>query len=254
MRNDTDKTQEKAWRVEMKQRLMALGMTLVLALGVTGCRYGISDGLAGGAGEFDAQVYVDGFIRQNYLGEYDRDYLELVGVTAQEAEQVYRDSIDNEVSFFISYLYDIEYPTDEYVEQLRELYKEIYSHTKYTIVSVDELSDGSFAVKVEVEPIDIVQQVESDWDKNMKEFYETYSAEVVNAMDDEEYEAFDKAWAEKLLELYKNKMPEIGNMTPRSVVVQIQPGENGEYRVETESFRKLDDLIIDYTDSAGVMS
>ena len=76
----------------------------------------------------------------------------------------------------------------------------------------------------------------------------------VSTMDEEEYKAFDKAWADKLLELYKNKLPEIGNMTPRSVVVQIQRNESGMYEVEAESFRALDDLIIDYTDSAGVMS
>ena len=237
----------------MKQRLMALGMALTLALGVTGCK-GAAGGLAGGVSKFDARVYVDGFIKQNYLGKYDSDYLELVGATAQEAERVYQDSIDNEVNFFLSYLYDIEYPTSEYVERVRELYREIYSHTKYTIVSVDELSDGSFAVKVDVEPIDIVQQVESDWDKNMEEFFEQYSAEVVNAMDDEEYKDFDKAWADKLLELYQNKLPEIGNMTARSVVVQIQQGENGVYEVEAESFQRLDDLIIDYTDNGRVLS
>lgn len=235
----------------MKQRWIALGMALVLALPLAGCKGGT---VGGGVTEFDAEVFVDGFIKQNYLGEYDPDYLELVGVTAEEAQDAYNDGIDNEVNFFLYYLYNIEYPSEEYITQLRQLYKEIYSHTKYTIVSVDALSDGSFAVKVDVEPIDIVQQVDSDWDKNMEEFFEQYPAEVVNAMDDEEYRDYDKAWADKMLELYNNKLPEIGNMTARSVVVQIQRGQNGAYTVEAESFRELDDLIIDYTDSAGVLT
>ncbi len=238
--------------MEMKMRCIALA--LALALPLSGCGRGSSSDAGQAITEFDAEMYVDGFLKENYLGEFDPDYLALVGSTEEDAKLVYEDSIDSEVNFFLYNLYNIEYPTEEYRKELGELYKEIYAHTKYTITSVDELEDGTFAVKVDVEPIDIVQQVDSDWDKSMKEFFEEYPTEVVNAMDDEAYEEFDKAWADQLMKLYKEKLPEIGNLTAKSVVVQIQQSQTGAYSVTAESFRQLDDAIIDYTDNAGTMS
>lgn len=229
--------------MKKKSKLTALSLALVLLL--TACM-----GKSGVMTKQDAEIYVDGLIKENYLGQYEEGYLELVEITEAEAEAVYENGLETEVSFFV-YLYDIQDPSEELQEELKELYREIYSHTRYEVVSAALQDDGSFSVKVNVEPIDIVQLVSADWDKNMKDFYEEYPADRINAMNDKEYEKYEDAWARQVVDLYLEKMPEIGNMTVRSVVVQIEPDEGGHYSITDESFQQLNDLIIDYTDTAG---
>lgn len=227
-------------------RMRGAALALALALGLSGC----GGGKTGALTKFDAKTYVDGLIKENYLGQFEEDYLDLVGISREEAQATYEDSMHKEAEFFL-YLYGIEYPKEGLEEELIELYKEIYSHTKYEIVSAAEQEDGSFSVKVDVEPVDIVQQVYASWDKNMKDFYEEYPTDKVNAMNDQEYEKYDQAWTEQVVGLYKEKLPETGNMTARTIVVQIEKDEDGYYSVTDESFQQLDDAVIDYTDSAG---
>lgn len=229
--------------MKKKSKLTALSLALVLLL--TACM-----GKSGVMTKQDAEIYVDGLIKENYLGQYEEGYLELVEITEAEAEAVYENGLETEVSFFV-YLYDIQDPSEELQEELKELYREIYSHTRYEVVSAALQDDGSFSVKVNVEPIDIVQLVSADWDKNMKDFYEEYPSDKLNAMNDKEYEKYEQAWARQVVDLYLEKMPEIGNMTVRSLVVQIERDEGGHYSITDESFQQLNDLIIDYTDTAG---
>lgn len=233
----------------MKKKGICLGALLLTAvMGLTACGGGET---SVEYNEFDAEAYVDGLIKNNYLGQYDPDYLEAVGLTEEQAQLVYEDSIQAEVHFFLNNLYRIEYPTDKYEEEVGDLYREIYSHTKYDIVSATQQEDGSFSVKVNVEPINIVQLVDGDWDKSMEDFYEKYPSADVNKMNDEQYEKYDNAWARQVMKLYEEKMPEIGNMTERSVVVEVEKNDEGYYGITTESFQALDDLIIDYTNGIG---
>lgn len=228
------------------RRMTALALAAVLALTTAAC-----GGNGPGVGKFDAKVYVDGLLRENYLGEFTPEYLELVGIDEETARQTYETGISNEVSFFIN-LYEIEYPEEELYEELTELYKEIYSHAKFEVTDAVEMEDGSFSVQVTVEPIDIVQLADTDWDKTITPFYEDYPMSVQYAMTTAEYQEMDHEYAQLVLELYKDKLKETGNMTAKTVLVSVTRGEDGAYTISHDDFAKLDELIIDYTDNVGV--
>ena len=225
----------------MKKHWKAGALALAMTLALTAC-----GGESGEITKFDAAAYVDGLLQENYLGQFEQSYLELVGIDEEIAQDTHERCMEQEVGYF-TYYFDVSEPTDEIREEFQTLLEEIYSHTRYEVISAAEQEDGSFSVKVEVEPIDIIQLVRSDWDKSTEDFYEEYPVERINAMSDAEYEKMDQEWAQLILELVREKMPEIGNQTSQSIVVQVEKNEDGYYSIVSDDFSKLHDLILDYS-------
>ena len=231
--------------MRMSKKIAALALAAIMAMTVSACAR-----RSAGISEFDAKAYIDGLLRETYLGEFSPEYLELVGIDEETAQETYEAGISNEVSFFIN-LYEIEYPEEKLYEELTELYKEIYSHAKFEVTDAVKMDDGSFSVQVIVEPIDIVQLADTDWDKTIAPFYEDYPMEAQYAMTTEEYQAMDREYAQLVLDLYKDKLKETGNMTAKTILVSVAEGEDGAYTISHDDFSKLDELIIDYTDNVG---
>lgn len=225
------------------RRLAAALLMLTLILGLTAC-----DGEKNTEAAFDAGTYVDGLLRASYLGEYTPEYLELVGITEEEAQNSYENSVNLEAQVF-AYLYNIEYP-QEFYEEIRELYREIFSHAKFEVVSATQEEDGSFSVRVEVEPIDIVRQVGAGLDEKLKPFFEKYTSEVQNTMTTEDYEAFDAEWARLIVDAYKEALPQTGNLPAQSVTVKIRRDEEGYYGISDEEYKRVSALVIDYSNPA----
>lgn len=221
-----------------KKKLTALALSAALALGLCACSGGEKETLS----PFDAKVYVDGLLRETYLGEYLPEYLELVGITESEAEYTYQTSLNTEVSNCLHY-YDIGYPTDELREALGELYREIYSHAKFEVTSAVKQEDGSYAVKVSVEPVDTIRLAGDKREKALAEFYEKYPADVRETMTDEE---LDKKYAAIILEAFRNVVSDTGNLPAEEILVQITRDGGGVYSLPAAEFQKIDDRIIDY--------
>ena len=222
----------------MKKKLTALALSAALALGLCACGGGEKEALS----PFDAKVYVDGLLRESYLGEYLPEYLELVGITESEAEYTYQTSLDTEVSNCL-YYYDIDYPTDRLREELGKLYREIYGHAKFEVISAAEQEDGSYVVKVSVEPVDTIRLAQDKREKALKEFDEKYPADVQEAMTGEE---LDKKRAEIVLKALRDVVEDTGNLPAEEILVQITRDEEGVYSLPTAELKKIDDRIIDY--------
>lgn len=232
-----------------RNKWTALLLTAGLCLGLAACR----GKEAQGGQRFtshDVEVYIDGLLKENFLGQADPEYLELAGIDENDVEQVYESTLEMDAEYFFS-LYDIDHPTDELREEVQELYREIYTHTKYEIVSAVQQEDGSFSVKVDVYPIDIVQTVSEAQDTALADFYEEYPVDRINAMSNKEFEALDREWAKLILELYQDNMEEIGNMTARSVSVLVEENDEGEYALSSEDFARLSELVIDYANAGA---
>ena len=147
----------------MKKHWKAGALALAMTLALTAC-----GGESGEITKFDAAAYVDGLLQENYLGQFEQSYLELVGIDEEIAQDTHERCMEQEVGYF-TYYFDVSEPTDEIREEFQTLLEEIYSHTRYEVISAAEQEDGSFSVKVEVEPIDIIQLVRSDWDKSTED-------------------------------------------------------------------------------------
>lgn len=226
---------------KLTKRLSALALAIGLGLSLTACG-------GGGLSKFDAVAYMDGLLKETYLGEFDKNYMELVGIDETEAQETYETSLEAETEFFL-YFYDIEYPTDEMRQEIKDMYAEIYKHAKFEVVSAAEQDDGSFSVKINVEPINIVQLVEADWEEVMDPFYEKYTMDVQNSMTDEEYQAMDEEWARMIVDLYLEKLPETSNLESQSTTVQLEKDTDGYYIITEDDFNRLDGMIIDYSSS-----
>ena len=222
-------------------KLTVLLTALALFLGLAGCREKAPESA------FDAKTYVEGRLAEAYLGETSQEYMDLVGYNEVQVESIYQNSLYLEAQVF-SYLYGIEYPEDFY-EEIQELYKSIYSHVEFLVVSTAREEDGSISVEVELQPIDLPQRVEREKGEALKSFFEKYPSGVQNTMNDEEYKAYDAEWARLIIDLYKELLPETGNLEPRRVTVKLTQNEAGYYTLSDEEFRKLDAGVIDYSRS-----
>ena len=220
------------------KRFAALALALGLTLTLGACK-------KSGLSTFDAKAYVEGLLKETYLGEFDEGYMTLVGITEEEAQATYENSLDVESNNFY-YFYDIEYPAEEFHEKMMDLYKRIYAHAKFEVVSAAAQDDGSFSVKLSIEPINIVQLAEAKFEEAMQPFYDKYPMEVQQAMSDAEYEAMDQEYAQMILDLYESVMPEIGNEEAQSLVVQIEMDAEGYYSLNDPDFGRIDELIINY--------
>lgn len=231
-----------------RNKWLSLILALGLCLGLAAC-----GGEEPGGRNFtthDVEVYIDGLLKENYLGQADPEYLELVGIHEDDVERVYESTLEMDVDYFFQ-LYDIDHPTEELREEVQELYREIYTHIKYEIVSAAQQEDGSFSVKVDMYPIDIVQTVSEAFDTALADFYEEYPAERINVMGDREFEAMDREWARLIVDLYQDSLEEIGNMTVRSVSVLVEENDEGRYVLKTEDFTRLSELVIDYANAGA---
>ena len=113
----------------------ALSLTFVLSLSACG----------GGLSADDATTYVQGILDENYKGVYDPDFLELIDITENEAEETYLSSLETEADFFAS-AFLIDDLTDELKAEVVDMYKQVYAKAKYTVDTATEVDDGTFGV------------------------------------------------------------------------------------------------------------
>ncbi|MBO5034005.1 MAG: hypothetical protein J6C43_00150 [Oscillospiraceae bacterium] len=225
--------------MRLRRKLTALLLALALALGLCACRQEEPQA------SFDAKVYVEGLLQCAYQGEPSQEYLDLVGITEEQGQSVYENSLYLEAQVF-AFLYNIEYPNDLY-EEIMDLYREIFSHAKFQVVSAVLEEDGSYSVQVDIEPIDIVQKAAGKLEEAKKPFFEKYPSASLNTMTTKDYQAYDAEWARLIIDTYKEILPDTGNLEKRSVTVKLEKNEEGYYTISDEEFKKLGEYIIDYS-------
>ena len=186
----------------------ALSLTFVLSLSACG----------GGLSADDATTYVQGILDENYKGVYDPDFLELID--------------------------DL---TDELKAEVVDMYKQVYAKAKYTVDTATEVDDGTFGVKVTVEPLDVFDRVaEALWGDTPDARAEALYSQDVDSMTDEEYAAYDAEWCRLVIDLTLEKLPEAEYLEAQSKVVQITLGDDNYWSLDEQDFSDLDWLILDY--------
>lgn len=228
--------------MKLRGKLAAFLAAAALLLSLAGCRKEAPPPA------FDAEVYVEGRLAEAYLGEVSQEYMDMVGYNETQVEAIYQNSLYLEAQVF-AYLYNIEYPDelpDELFEELQELYKSVYAHAKFLVVSTHREEDGSISVEVETQPIDLAMRMEEKREAALKPFFEKYPSGSQNTMDEEAYKAYDAEWARAVIDLLKEVLPDLGNLGPQRVTVKLTKNEEGYYTLAKEEFQKLDAAIIDY--------
>ena len=184
--------------------------------------------------------------RCHYKGVYDPDFLELIDITENEAEETYLSSLETEADFFAS-AFLIDDLTDELKAEVVDMYKQVYAKAKYTVDTATEVDDSTFGVKVTVEPLDVFDRVaEALWGDTPDARAEALYSQDVDSMTDEEYAAYDAEWCRLVIDLTLEKLPEAEYLEAQSKVVQITLGDDNYWSLDEQDFSDLDWLILDY--------
>lgn len=216
----------------------ALALLLVLAaiLSLAAC---------GGAFEKSITTLVQGNIDVLYLGKFDEAYLKLTNSTEEECRQDYLDGLEVEAEYF-AYYFGIDIMDEELTDEVVELYKEIYSHSQYSVGEASKLDDSTYAIKITVAPIDIVEQVADDFDNGTADFFTKYAEADPNAMTDEEYAQYDRDWADAIITMFYEHMPTLGHKEEQSIVIQVVKEADNRWAISDDDMLNIDNLILYY--------
>ena len=224
------------------KRLAAVGLAAAMTFALAAC--------GGDVTPEEAMAYVKGELDSSYLGQYNEDYLELMDLTAEEAEeQNYVWNTEAEADIMME-AFEM-YPSEETTTKMVELVKEIYSHSKYEVQSATKGEDGSYLVTVSIEPIDILVQYTDNYDlppvwSEACAAHGVTAQEQIDAMSDAEYEALEQTYADAIIEGIQGLMPNLGYEPAQSVVIQLKLEDNVYTMVGTD-WQNLDGMIIDYS-------
>lgn len=221
----------------MKRISILLALTIALILPLSAC---------GGLSKADAMCYIQGTLDQNYLGTADSDFMKLVDISEEDVAETYEESLSTEAQFFLGSFVESQLSSEvelQLISELVEMYRQIYSHSSYTVDSASEMDASTFSVKVTVQPIDIFHLVADDLTSGAAD---ELNSSYPDQMTDEEYAAYEVEWVRLFMDLTYDHMEDIGYLEPQSVLVQVVLEEDGLWSIPDDDFWNLDALIIDY--------
>lgn len=232
-----------------KTRLAALGLALLTLLGLTACNSGLST--------LDAARCVEVELDATYKGQFDGFVDFYNNVTREDARSQYDNNIEaesyNTIMAFGLTTIDGEgtvEPSELQLHRARQLYEDIYLRSDYSVVSSTKQSDGTFAVKLSIHPMDILHLLSDSFDDAFADFIAKYENVDTISMTDEEFEtwyleAYVSDYYDTFLDALEAQIPNIGYLDEKTIVIQVLENENGLYFTQ-EDWANLDALIIDY--------
>ena len=216
-----------------KMKVIAIVLAAVLCMG-----------LLSGCGSFSATELVKNNLDLIYLNQYTDDYLTRVGLDKEQADQEYEDGLEVESEYFANtFDIDLDICGDEIRQQIIDLYRQIYTHSKYE-VGAESRSGDTYLVQLTVYPIDIFQKVnDEDAEAFLADMQERADAgEFVNMTDDE----YEVVWAQAIIDMVSARIDSIGYLDPQTISVQVVKGEDNVYVIDDSDFNRIDSLIISY--------
>lgn len=199
----------------------------------------------------EATYLVKGNLDEIYLNQADDVYLKLLGITAEEAEATFLQNVLLESEFFCLYWGIVETDRGEtfealnptLVNQITDLYREIYSHAKYTVSPAVDMGNGNYSVDVVVSPINVMTLADAAYEATNAAFQAQYD---LSYMTDAQYQAYCDAYAQMIIDLVKAQMPNLSYLPDVTITLHVEKDTNGYFSVNGDDFNKLDACIIDY--------
>lgn len=200
---------------------------------------------------------VQGNMDAVYKGIFSEEYLELLeGQTKEDLEQIYQESMESEAEFLAYYfaMYEPEYGEsyEDLSEDIRadilELCKEIFAQTKYEVLESTELSEGSYSVKVSIEPSYIIEQAEEMYDRYdaLEEFGEKYKFANADDMTEEEYALYMEEYAEIIVQMINELLPEMKYQDAKTQLIQLEKNEDGLLEINEDDWTRVNETLVYY--------
>lgn len=216
-------------------------LSVLIIISLTGCS------LMGNSKKTYA-TYVQSLLDVNYKAEFT-EYMKITNSTQEEAQTVYDDGL-NYLADALMTAYGInDVEGSDIKSQFVELAKEIYSHASYEIGEVTR-TDGVYQVAVNIQPIDILLITYDD----VVTYIEDMNQRVTNGdYNDYELDAYEIEYAQGIINILNEALPNIGNGETITVTVTIL--DNDEYYyISDADFLALDKAILATTMTGGADS
>lgn len=191
----------------------------------------------------------------SYLGKFNKTYLEMCDMTYEEANELYLEHLENEAEYFVNYWGIVDSSYGESYQDLNEefrssvvmLINEIFSHAQFEVQSAVIQSDGSYAVKVSVSPIDVLEKANNAFDtfEPLNAFFEKYTDEVVEAMSDTEYWAYTHEYGNLILYLVHEQMDSLDYMNTKTPIIQVALTDEG-WEINEDDLVTFDSYVVYY--------
>lgn len=224
----------------MKKWRRALAAALAL------CLMGALAGCGGGLSEKDAETYVKGHLDAAYLGVYDKAYIDLVeDMTEDDAKEMHESNVSDETELYLLSFLEIDYPTDEIMEQAERVMEKLYAKSKYTVGTGSKTKDGDFVVEVTVSPLGLYNLLEDD---DYSDAWDSVAGDMdYDTVTEEEYAAVDAAYAALILDLLEKRLDGITYGKEQIVMLQLKKDSDGYYNLVETGMQKVDEVMIDYS-------
>lgn len=194
-----------------------------------------------GNGKRTYASYIQSLLDVNYKAEYE-EYMQITGATQEEAQKVYDDGLNYLADALMSAYGVNEVEGSNIHDQFVELAGEIYSHASYEVQEVTR-TDGVYHVTVMIYPIDILKITYEDVIAYIEDINNRVSAGEYNDYELDEYET---EYAQGIIDILKNAIPNIGNGEGVAVTVTILDNEEY-YYISDADFLALDKAILETT-------
>jgi len=200
--------------------------------------------LSGCGSAYTAKDLVQDTLDLYYLNKTSDAFMEQMGIDETEAHSRFERWLSLEIPFFCQ-MFEIELDSCDpgIREQIADLYREIYSHSKFSVGEMTE-NNGDYSVSVTIWPIDILQ-------RTYNEDLDGFVTDLSNRIDAGEYagisdEEFENIWAQGMIDLVRANLSQIGYLDPQTITVRVEKDSDGAYSVNEDDFQKADELIIAY--------
>lgn len=215
----------------IKKHLIIVMLTALMLLSLTGCS------LLGNSKKTYAN-YVTSLLDTNYKADFT-DYMKITNATQEEAQTVYDDGIDYLADALMAAYGVKDTEGSDIKAQFQTLAKDIYSHASYEVSDVTN-TDGTYTVTVTIYPIDILVSTYDD----VAAYIENMNQRVAAGdYDDYELDAYENEYAQGIIDILTDALPNVGNGEGVSVTVTIQ--DNGEYYyISDDDFLALDKAML----------
>lgn len=226
------------WKGRCMKKILTLSTMILLLISISfsGC---------GNEPEIDsASTYVQGILDTIYLGEQSSEFLAITKVNnPSQLEEEYENGIKAEVDYF-SYYFNLDSASAAFEEELTDMYKSIYQHSKYQ-VQPSIKTDETFYVDVVISPIDVIYKVVEE---DLASYIESFRAASENGeLDGLTEEEYNNLYASGIIELVQKRIQNLGYYEDQTVTVEVVAGsEDGLYYIHDNSLAEIDAIIIKY--------
>lgn len=168
-----------------------------------------------------------------YLNQHDETFLKMYDMTKEEAEADYLTGIGYDAENFAYYwgitdgevinFADLE---EDLQEEIINICKTISENVKYEVQSATVQDGSCYAVKVVVEPIDIMDQAETilmeETYEPINDFWEKYETMDAESFTDDVYFTFVNEYGYLIVDLMEELLPNLGYMDEKSMIIQLE--------------------------------